>query len=238
MSGLEIKNSTDSAELVELVLHDLHEFVANALSSNTEVHISLTGGRIGTEISKNLLADQIIDSPLVHLWWSDERFLPTGDPDRNDSVIPANFAFATKLHQLPSADNNVELTEAVQDAQAQLHLNTTARFCATNDLMDISLLSVGPDGHVASLFPGHSALKSSAGIVGLTDSPKPPAQRITWTYPTINASRQVWLIAAGSEKAQAVQQLVAGADLNLIPAAGVHGKNKTVLYTEKSALPN
>lgn len=238
MSDLEIIRSGDQTSLINRVLEDLNSYISAANARSNEVHISLTGGRVGTQISSQLLADPVIDSRLVHLWWSDERYLTLGDSDRNDSVVPAYFSFKTHLHPLPAIDNSNDLSDAVARAQAELHLNTTSRFCATNDLMDIALLSVGPDGHIASLFPGHNALTSTDGIVGLSNSPKPPAQRLTWTYPTINASRQVWLIATGSEKADVIQKLISGTDQLEIPAAHVHGKNKTVLYTEKSALPN
>ena len=181
---------------------------------------------------EHLLAHPIIDSPLVHIWWSDERFVPAGDKERNDSVVPKAFTFRTKLHRMPSTDTASDLVEAVSKAQTDLHLHTTTRFCDRNVMMDICLLSVGADGHIASLFPNHEALSSSAGIAGIVDSPKPPPERLTWTVSTINASEQVWLIAAGSEKAKIVEQLLAEdqTETKQIPATLVRGKLITKLF--------
>lgn len=233
---IEIVKANDQADLVTQLIDNLRDYISRQVQATKEVHIALTGGRVGTEISKRLLASPVIDSPLVHIWWSDERFIAKSDPDRNDSVIPAGFSFKTKLHQLPASDQGLDLTMAATKAENDLHLSTTSRFCARNVLMDITLLSVGPDGHVASLFPNHSALTSSAGIVGITDSPKPPAQRLTWTLPTINASEQVWLIASGKEKTNAVEKLLSDSTSQEIPAGKVSGLNRTLLYVEEELL--
>lgn len=232
----EIVEVTDQTDLLTTLLSDLTQYIAAQTAIKKEVHIALTGGRIGTEISSRLLVNPVIDSPLVHIWWSDERFVPKADPTRNDSVIPKDFTFKTKLHPLPASDQGADLTTAVTQAETELHLSTTSRFCDRNILMDITLLSVGPDGHVASLFPGHQALNSVAGIVGFSDSPKPPANRISWTLPTLNASEQIWLIASGIEKKSAISALLNESEQDLIPAGKVSGKIRTVLYVEKELL--
>ncbi len=234
--SIEIVKAVDPTDLISKILNDLTEYIAKQTGATKEVHIALTGGRIGTEISKQLLVNPVIDSPLVHIWWSDERFVDKSDPDRNDVVIPADYVLKAKLHPLPASDQGLDLSGAVAKAENELHLNTTTRFCARNILMDITLLSVGPDGHVASLFPNHPALESVAGIFGFADSPKPPAQRITWTLPTINASEQVWLIASGQEKAEAINLLINQPQSQTIPASKVNGKNKTLLYVEADLL--
>lgn len=231
MTQLEIIESADQAHLIDRVLTDLTNYLASAVANNKEVHIALTGGRVGTQIAKSLFANQILDSRLIHIWWSDERYLPAGDPQRNDSTIPTDFNMKAQIHRFASVTDSSDLTDAVARANSELHLHTTSRFCDRNVLMDISLLSIGPDGHVASLFPHHPMLQSTSGIVGITDSPKPPSQRITWTYPTLNASEQIWLMAAGPDKVEACKKLIAGADPEVIPASGVHGKLRTVLFT-------
>ena len=232
MTDYQVHRYGDSDELVKNICVQLVDYISQKVTNHSEVHLSLTGGRIGTQIAKQLLANPIIDSPLVHIWWSDERFVPADDNERNDSAVPQAFTFRTKLHRMPSTDTASDLEEAVSKAQSDLHLHTTTRFCDRNVMMDICLLSVGPDGHVASLFPNHEALSSSAGIAGIADSPKPPPERLTWTLSTINASEQIWLIAAGSEKAEIVEQLLSGdqTETNQIPATLVRGKLMTKLF--------
>lgn len=236
MTEIQVISATDADSVITKVIDDLTDYISNAVSNSKEVHISLTGGRAGTEIAKQLFASSAIDSRLVHIWWSDERYLNAGNVDRNDSVVPSDLITKAQIHRLPSTDTTSDLGEAVGKASSDLHLHTTTRFCDRNVMMDISLLSVGPDGHIASLFPGHSALTSTAAIAGISDSPKPPSERLTWTLSTLNASEQIWFIATGSEKADAVSKLIAGSDVKEIPACGVKGKLKTVLYADKSAL--
>ena len=236
MNDIQLISSVDADSVIARVVSDLTDYISSAVTNNKEVHISLTGGRAGTKIAKQLFASSSINSQLVHIWWSDERYLESGNPDRNDSVVPSSIVTKAQIHRLPSTDTTSDLSEAVKKATSDLHLNTTTRFCDRNVLMDISLLSIGPDGHIASLFPGHSALLSTTAIAGISDSPKPPAERLTWTFPTLNASEQIWFIATGSEKAHAVSKLIDGSDPQVIPACGVAGKLKTVLYAEKSAL--
>lgn len=236
MTEIQVISATDADSVITKVIDDLTDYISNAVSNSKEVHISLTGGRAGTEIAKQLFASSAIDSRLVHIWWSDERYLNAGNVDRNDSVVPSDLITKAQIHRLPSTDTTSDLGEAVGKASSDLHLHTTTRFCDRNVMMDISLLSVGPDGHIASLFPGHSALTSTAAIAGISDSPKPPSERLTWTLSTLNASEQIWFIATGSEKADAVSKLITGSDVKEIPACGVKGKLKTVLYADKSAL--
>lgn len=236
MTEIQVISATDADSIITKVIDDLTDYISNAVSNSKEVHISLTGGRAGTEIAKQLFASSAIDSRLVHIWWSDERYLNAGNVDRNDSVVPSDLITKAQIHRLPSTDTTSDLGEAVGKASSDLHLHTTTRFCDRNVMMDISLLSVGPDGHIASLFPGHSALTSTAAIAGISDSPKPPSERLTWTLSTLNASEQIWFIATGSEKADAVSKLITGSDVKEIPACGVKGKLKTVLYADKSAL--
>lgn len=236
MTDIQLISAADANDVIDQVIVDLTDYISNAVGNSKEVHISLTGGRAGTEIAKQLLTSPVIDSRLVHIWWSDERYLNSGNADRNDSVVPSELVTKAQIHPFPSTETTSDLVEAVSKASSDLHLHTTTRFCDRNVMMDISLLSVGPDGHVASLFPGHDALTSTAAIAGISDSPKPPPERLTWTLSTLNASEQIWFIATGSEKADAVSKLITGADVKEVPACGVHGKLKTVLYADKSAL--
>ncbi len=195
-----------------------------------DIHISLTGGRSGDTITHTLI-DQLRDNSRIHFWWSDERFVPTNDPERTAPTI--NSAdYSCHFHAIPSSDESSSAQECAVTYSETLHKTLTSRFCSDNTLMDICILSVGPDGHIASLFPHHAALDSALGVVAISDSPKPPSQRVTWTFHTINASRQVWLLATGDEKRAAVAAIQAQADFHDIPAAGATGKTSTRLFTD------
>ena len=98
------------------------------------------------------------------------------------------------------------------------------------------MLGVGPDGHVASLFPGHPALDARDAIaVGVRDSPKPPPERVTLTFEALNHARAVWFLVSGDEKADAVARALGGADLHDIPAAGVTGEDETIWFLDRSS---
>ncbi len=99
----------------------------------------------------------------------------------------------------------------------------------------ISVLGMGEDGHVASLFPEHAGLVDERVAFAVTDSPKPPPVRISMSFQTINAAEEVVLIAAGAGKADAVGLLVNDPGPLAVPAAGVHGKHLTVLAVDEAA---
>ena len=101
----------------------------------------------------------------------------------------------------------------------------------------MDLRRVGPDGHVASLFPGYPQLDVDDQIaVPVTDSPKPPPERISLTLPALNRSKSVWFLVSGTEKAAAVARALAdGTDLHDCPAAGVSGADETIWFLDRSA---
>ena len=100
---------------------------------------------------------------------------------------------------------------------------------------DLLLLGVGEDGHVASVFPEHPAAYETRPVAGVRGSPKPPPIRITLTLPAINTAEEVWLIAAGPEKAGAVGMALTGAGPVQLPAAGVHGVERTLWLLDRAA---
>jgi 6-phosphogluconolactonase len=98
------------------------------------------------------------------------------------------------------------------------------------------MLGIGPDGHIASLFPGFSQLDvDDALAVGVTGSPKPPPERISLTLSALNRSRSVWFLVSGSGKAAAVAAALGGADVHEIPAAGVTGREETIWFLDREA---
>jgi len=99
--------------------------------------------------------------------------------------------------------------------------------------IDLNILGVGPDGHVASLFPGIADIDDRRDIFAITDSPKPPASRISFTMKFINEAREVWIVAAGESKAEAVAKIIEG-DLS-IPASFVSGQERTRLIVDQAA---
>jgi 6-phosphogluconolactonase len=101
---------------------------------------------------------------------------------------------------------------------------------------DVLMLGVGPDTHVASLFPEHPGVRETARtVVGVHGSPKPPPLRVSLTLPAIRAAREVWLLAAGEDKANAVAIALSGAGEIQAPAAGAYGRSRTLWLLDRTA---
>jgi 6-phosphogluconolactonase len=100
---------------------------------------------------------------------------------------------------------------------------------------DILMLGIGPDGHVASLFPGLPALYDERPVVAVRGAPKPPPIRLTLTLPAIQCAREVWVLAAGGEKAGAVRLALSDVGPVQVPAAGARGRQRTLFLLDRAA---
>ena len=126
------------------------------------------------------------------------------------------------------------------DAAAARYANELARAAHPEDhgpvpTFDVLLLGVGPDGHVASLFPESPALHDDRVVIAVRGAPKPPPTRLSLSFDAINAAREVWLVAAGEEKAGAVRFGLSGAGSTAVPAAGVRGRSRTLWLLDRAA---
>ncbi|MEO6791850.1 MAG: 6-phosphogluconolactonase, partial [Ornithinibacter sp.] len=199
--------------------------VLDAQSARGSAHISMTGGSMGSEIISSLVrspSSAAVDWSAVHVWWGDERYLPAGDPDRNDTQnddagLSDLGLDQAKVHRVAGPDSTSDAEESAADYA------TTLR-AVGGELFDVMVLGVGPDGHVASLFPHHPAA-GTTGVptVAVHDSPKPPPDRVSLTRECLERSRQVWFLVSGADKADAVRRGVTGAPFETTPAAHVHG---------------
>jgi 6-phosphogluconolactonase len=101
---------------------------------------------------------------------------------------------------------------------------------------DVLMLGIGPDAHVASLFPEQPALHDTRSCTAVRGAPKPPPSRLSLTFPTIQGAKQVWILASGSEKASAVRlALTEGAGVFQVPAAGARGRERTLFLLDEPA---
>jgi 6-phosphogluconolactonase len=209
-----------------------------------EASLVLTGGSLGSAIlaSAAALADRdAVDWSRVDVWWGDERFLPQGDPERNDTQNRAALLDAVPLdparvRAMPGPDGpDGDDVEAAARRYAGW-LADAADEGADSPTFDILLLGVGPDAHVASLFPGHpDQLVAGVPAAAVHNSPKPPPTRITLTFEALNRAERVWFLVAGADKAHAVAVSVAGAPPQESSAAQVHGIRETLWLVDADA---
>ncbi len=101
--------------------------------------------------------------------------------------------------------------------------------------IDVLLLGVGGEGHIASIFPESPAAYEERTVVAVRGCPKPPPTRITLTFPAITSADEVWLVAAGAAKASAIGMALGGAGPVQVPAAGARGRHRTLWFLDRDA---
>jgi 6-phosphogluconolactonase len=219
--------------------------VVDAQAARGSASIVLTGGGIGGATLQELAkspAHDAIDWARLEVWWGDERFLPTGHPDRNETQARAALLDRVPLdpdrvHPMPASDgaDGEDLDAAAEREAAALARAAHPEDHGPAPTFDVLLLGVGPDGHVASLFPEAPALYDERPVVPVRGAPKPPPLRLSLSLGVINSAREVWLIAAGEEKAGAARLALGGAGATAIPAAGAHGRAATRWLLDRAA---
>jgi 6-phosphogluconolactonase len=232
----------DKAALAAAVAARFITKVVDLVDEFDEASIVLTGGTMGSAVLEAINASPARDSvdwSRINVWWGDERWLPAGDPERNETQSRAALLDhvaldPARVHAFAASDQGIELDEAAAGYARELVEHAPAN--ASMPHFDITFLGVGPDGHIASLFPERSGVREKElTVISVRNSPKPPPERLSLTLPVINSSARVWLVVAGTDKASALGLTLAGASLNEVPAAGVEGRRKTLFFVDADA---
>jgi len=228
MTRPRLEISPDPATLAEIIARRMEQQLAAILPERAP-RVLLTGGTIANAAYELLRADAL-DWSNVDFWFGDERYVPAELPDRNDGQARKAFlnrVGATRVHSVSDNDCSLSAAEA-----ADLYATSLP-----TEPFDLALFGVGPDGHIASLFPGFAQLGEDGALaVAVFDSPKPPPVRITLTYPALNNSNAVWFLVAGSDKADAVARVMApSGTVAETPARGVQGKVETCWFLDEAA---
>jgi 6-phosphogluconolactonase len=219
--------------------------LVDAQASGGGAHLVLTGGGIGTALLTELAAAPAlaaVDWRRLDFWWGDERFLPAGHPDRNEAQAEQALlrhidTDPARVHRMPGTDgpDGNDPEAAAARYAAELRRAAQPQDHGPVPSFDVLLLGIGPEGHVASLFPGMPALYDERPVVAVRGAPKPPPTRLTLTLPAIQRAREVWILAAGPEKAGAVQLALSGAGPVQVPAAGARGQQRTLYLLDRAA---
>ncbi|HEX6233079.1 MAG TPA: 6-phosphogluconolactonase [Jiangellaceae bacterium] len=203
----------------------------------------LTGGRIAENIFSAIAdspARAAIDWSKLDVWWGDERFLPSGDTERNETQarkalldhVPVN---PDRVHPMPAADDDLQPEAAAEQYAAELARASRPEHHGAVPMFDVLLLGVGPDAHIASLFPEEPALYDERTVVAVRGAPKPPPTRISLTLPAIRSAAEVWFVVSGDDKAGAVRMALSGAGEVQVPAAGARGRQRTLWLLDRAA---
>jgi len=243
MSTPEVIVYRDGTLLAQAVAARLVTGLTDAAAARGSASVVLTGGGIGTKVLEELAAAparDAIDWRHLDIWWGDERFVPAGDPDRNETGARAALldhvdADPARVHAMPGPDGPDGDDPDAAAARYASWLAAAAGPQGPVPAFDVLMLGIGPEGHVASLFPGLPALGDERPAVAVRNSPKPPPTRLSLTFPSIRAAREVWILASGEEKADAVAQALSGADPAQLPAAGARGRQRTLFLLDGAA---
>jgi len=199
------KHFETSEAAAQFVADEVVAAYHKAVQINDSFHWVLAGG--GTpEVCYRLLRDADIDWAKVHIWFGDERALPSGHVDRNETMarnalldtinIPAQH-----IHRIDFANGTTAAAKAY------------AKEIATVECFDLVMLGMGEDGHTASLFPNHESLSSNDLTIAEFDSPKAPSERVSMSFKALNNHRQCYILATGASKKGVLQDITKGADL-------------------------
>ena len=232
----------DRAALQEFLAARFISRMIQVVGEFDEANVVLTGGSVGIGLLETINASPDRDRApwsRIHFWWGDERWVPREDPDRNERQarhalldhVPVDPA---KVHTFPASDDGITLDEAADRYAAEL------KSAAPPNLplppFDLVYLGVGPDGHIASIFPGTAAIRErERTVIAVRNAPKPPPERLTLSIPVLNSGARVAVFATGAEKASAVGLALAGASPDEVPLAAVRARRRTGIHLDKAA---
>ena len=146
-----------------------------------------------------------------------------------------NRVEAARVHAIAGPDGPDGDDPDASAARYAAALAAAAGSGAEVPAFDILMLGVGPEGHVASIFPESPAAHATGSVVAVRNSPKPPPTRVSLTFSAIQAAREVWVLASGAEKADAVAQALSGVSQVELPAAGARGRDRTLFLLDEAA---
>lgn len=205
-----ISISTDAAAL----MHDAAERIVKrydeAVAERGVFHIALSGGSTPQALFQLLSSPAYVtrfDWPRVHLWWSDERYVPLDHPDSNYRM--AREALISKV-PIPAGNVHPTPTYLGPAVAAQQYESDIIKSLGVDARFDVILLGMGNDGHTASLFPGTIADVPAGRLVIAHFVPQAGMQRITFTPQLINAARHVVFLVSGKGKTAVLSRVLHG----------------------------
>jgi 6-phosphogluconolactonase len=199
---------TDAEVLARHAADRVAVLCREAVAARGACHLVLAGGHT-PERCYALLAAMDLPWPALHIWFGDERCLPPGDPERNDTM--ADRALISRVPVPARQVHRIAAETGPEDAAMAYAAQLSAA-----PAMDVVLLGLGEDGHTASLFPGNPALDDSRAAVPVHGAPKPPPERVSMGFSVLNAAKHRLVLVSGRGKADALARIRGGEPL---PAA-------------------
>jgi 6-phosphogluconolactonase len=235
----------DAGLLAKAVAARIITRLVDAQASKGSASLVLTGGGIGAAALRAVRespAVEAVDWRRLDIWWGDDRFVERESDDRNEKA--AREALLDHIDVDPErvfpmgwagGPDGVDADAAAARYAATLASRTRHEDHGPVPQFDVLLLGLGPEGHVASIFPESPAAHDERPVVAVHGCPKPPPTRISLTQVAIRSAAEVWVVAAGGEKADAARLALSGAGPLQVPAAGAIGRSRTLWLLDRAA---
>jgi 6-phosphogluconolactonase len=228
----------DAESVAARAAADIARALEQVCAERGAAHLALSGGTTPKR-TYELLAEEPVDWAGVHLWFADERCVGPDDEESNYRL--ATETLLAKAEIAPERIHRMQGELGPEEGAHQYALELSKDAPASAEKMavlDLVVLGIGPDGHVASLFPGAATLDAGedALCLGVHDSPKPPPERITLSLAVLRAAAHCLLLATGAGKSDAVHAMLAEPSRH-VPASLLRRERLSVMVDD-AASPN
>lgn len=190
----------DQVQLLHRFARDFETQLKIELEQKSKLFILLTGGTLGISVLEEIAQ---LDLPWerFEFCFGDERFVPLDAEDRNEyqALVAWPQLANLRLLRFPNSEDEISIARSKFDQEFVARFGDVHR---TNPVFDLAIMGFGPDGHIASLFPGR--VYPESWIVSEENSPKPPTKRLSLSYQALNRAKRVWFLAAGKAKSDVV----------------------------------
>lgn len=241
----EIRTHSSLEDLSRAAAECICEIAEEAIKERGIFTFVLSGGTtprlLYEELAKEPYASRV-DWQHTHLFWGDERCVPSDNPDSNFSLALQTLISKvdvppSNIHRIPAATGSPKPVAAEYETTLREFFQATAGSDPSTSFpsFDLVLLGIGGDGHTASLFPGDAALEERTSWVVAVEgsSASPPVPRITLTFPVINEAKCVLFLVSGSNKLKVLQEILNNPHTATYPAAHVQPAGKLLWFIDE-----
>lgn len=233
----QLKNFSSPTELAQAAASDFSARIEQARQISAPFLVALSGGRITKEFFRctvESVRQRQLPIDHVHFFWADERCVGPDHPDSNFALANEHLfqPLSVKAENIHRLKGELPANEAV--AQANNELRTLLASKPDRPVLDLVLLGMGEDGHVASLFPNATpeTLGCSDPFLAINNSPKPPPERLSLSFAAIQAATKVWVLASGSGKQTALADSLAPGEPRTPLGRVIQLRPETIIYTD------
>lgn len=201
-----------------------------AIATRGRFALAVPGGSVAERLLPALAASDL-DGDSLDLFFTDERCVPPQSGDSNFHAVTRSFvsrlrAGSPRVHRMEG--ERTDLASAASE-----YADTLRRVLGTPPVLDLALVGVGEDGHIASLFPGHATLRDESGLVLLEEAaPKPPARRLTLSLAVLAQAREVVVGAFGAAKSRVIGEALRDPDSTLPLARLLRATSRATLLLD------